>query len=293
MGAILKKCPRSLAVLAAILIFGSVRLPVETSLRADLVESHLLQPPPARTALSALSQGTLMGTLGGLRSMVAVYLVLQAYEHFGLTEWGELSSVYNLITSLEPREEFHWAHWIWHIGINAPANVELDRKLPDQERKELYDFYTTEAIRIGERALKQLPESVEIRSQMAEVYKEKLRDHCGAAKMYGEMIDLPGRLSYVIRFHGYELAKCPGREREAYQYLMGLYLDTVTNLDKAGQPGFIDHRLPTLIATIKELEEFLEIPLARRIPDPHPDEARRRRPSTPRFERLPGGVGIP
>ncbi|NNE92563.1 MAG: hypothetical protein HKN23_13030 [Verrucomicrobiales bacterium] len=291
MRAILEKYPRWIPIVAVILVFGLIRTPIEKSLRSQLIETHLLQPPPARTTLGALKQSSLMGMLGGLRSMVAVYLTLKAYEHFGVMEWDEVESTYDLITSLEPREEFHWVHRIWHRGINAVASVEVNDDLTPAERQRRFDLYSTQAIEIGEAALEQLPNSVKIREQMAEVYREKLRDYCGAAKMYGEMKDLPGAMQYSTRFYGYFLAKCPGNEQKAYDHLYGLYVETMSNLDRKGERGFVDHRAPTLIITLKELEEKLDIPISQRIPDPHPDEGlkRRNRPTG----RLPGGVGIP
>jgi hypothetical protein len=55
---------------------------------------------------------------------------------------------------------------------------------------------------------------------------------------------------------GYELAKCPGKERQAYELLKRLY-------DKGR-----DERKPTLITTLKELEKKLDVPQAERINSP-------------------------
>ncbi len=267
-------------MLTALTIFGVVRIPIEKSLRSDLIEHHLLLPPPANDTLSAMSQSSLMGTLGGLRSMVAVYLTLKAYEHFSYTEWGELNKTYGLITGLEPRVEEHWVSWVWHIGINAVAYVQNEPGMTDQERKRLFDFYTQEAIKVGRRGIEQLPQSSAIRGQLAEVYREKLKDNCAVAQLYKEMIGLPDSLEYVVRFHGYFLAKCEGKEQEAYDYLMNLYRVP----DKK-------HHLPTLIQRIKELEVKLKIPITDWIPEANPDELLRRQLRS--GEPLPGGVRLP
>ena len=55
------------------------------------------------------------------------------------------------------------------------------------------------------------------------VDREKLKDDCATARVYGEIIGLPEAPSYARRFYGYFMARCPGREEEAYEYLMDLY----------------------------------------------------------------------
>jgi hypothetical protein len=51
----------------------------------------------------------------------------------------------------------------------------------------------------------------------------------------------------------YELAECPGREREAYDKLRAIYL--------LGE----EERLPRVITLINELEAELDIPVAERL----------------------------
>ena len=75
------------------------------------------------------------------------------------------------------------------------------------------------------------------------------------------------------------MARCPGKEMEAYAYLMGLYRE-----------GDQQH-LPTLIKEIKTLEETLAIPGPRRIPDADPDRPKKA-PKQP-ANVLPGGIVIP
>lgn len=260
---LLQRVPRLVLVLVALVAFGLVRAPVEDHLRERLVETKLLLPPPGQGALEKMTQSALMGTLGGLRPLVAFYFTLIAYDQFGVKAWEELHQTYQIITSLEPREESHWVQVIWHLGINATASVQFDEDLPPFERERRFQEYAFEAIAEAERGLQQLPESSAIRIQLAEVYREKLRDPCATARVYGEAMELPGTLGYIRRFHGYFLADCPGKEREAYDFLTKLY--------RQGE----SQRLPTLIAKIKLLEQKLDIPLALRIPDADPDASRR------------------
>ncbi|MBP6602477.1 MAG: hypothetical protein KA250_11770 [Verrucomicrobiales bacterium] len=274
-----QKVPRIVLVLAALAVFGIVRAPLEDGVRDRLVAANLLLPPPAKGAFEQMSQSALIGTLGGLRSLVATFLTLEAYDHFSSKSWDQLRQAYLVITNLEPREEANWVAVIWHLGINATANMEIDETLPAFERKRRFNEYALQAIEMAEKGLEQLPQSSAIRLQLAEVYREKLKDNCAAARVYGDTIGLPGAPGFVRRFHGYFLARCPGKEQEAYDYLMGLYRE-----------GDEQH-LPTLIKEIKNMEEKLGIPSPRRIPDGDPDRPKktRKKPSNV----LPGGIIVP
>lgn len=255
---LLQKIPKWVQILTFLAVFGIVRAPFEDDLRMRLVSNGILLPPPAKDALGQLNQSALMGTLGGLRSIVSSYLVLKAFDHFSLKEWEELRSDYRVITALEPRDENHWRNVVWHIGINATANMEVDEKIPEFERMRRFNEYAVGAIELAEEGLGQNPDSAIIRLQLAEVYKEKLNDSCETARVYGEMIGLPDSPGYVKRFHGYYLAQCPGRENDAYDHLIRLYRESENN------------HLPSLIIHIKDLEKKLDIPFALRIPDPYP-----------------------
>ncbi|NLT70976.1 MAG: hypothetical protein GXX91_09815 [Verrucomicrobiaceae bacterium] len=271
--------PRLVLAVIALAVFGVLRAPLEEDLRERLVAANLLLPPPGQGAFEQMSQSALMGTLGGLRSLVATFLTLNAFEHFSTKSWDDLRANYLIITNLEPRDESHWVAVIWHIGINATANMETDLRLPAFERERRFKEYAFQAIDLAERGLAQLPDSAAIRLQLAEVYREKLKDDCATARVYGEIIGLPEAPSYARRFYGYFMARCPGREEEAYEYLMDLYRE-----------GERQH-LPTLIKEIKNLEEKLAIPSPQRIPDADPDRPQKM-PKTP-ANVLPGGIVVP
>ena len=125
-----QKIPRILPVLVLLALFGLLRGPVEDRLREDLVSAKLLTPPPAQGAFEQMGQSALMGTLGGLRSLVATFMTLEAFDHFSTKSWDDLRQSYQIITALEPRDETHWVSVIWHLGINATANMEIDERLP-------------------------------------------------------------------------------------------------------------------------------------------------------------------
>ncbi|MEM9016860.1 MAG: hypothetical protein AAGC68_07580 [Verrucomicrobiota bacterium] len=258
---LLNRVPRFVLVLLGLALFGLARAPLENPIRDRLVEANLLLPPPARSAMEQMGQSALMGTLGGLRSLVSSYLVLKAFDHFTLKEWEELKATYGVITALEPRDENHWRDVVWHIGINASANMQIDESIPAFERQRRFNEYTLEAIDLAEKGLEQNPDSAVIRLQLGEVYREKLDDYCETARIYGEMMDLPEAPGYAKRFYGYFLAQCPGKEQEAYDQLRPLYLEEK-------RQGKV--LTPSLIAWLKDLEKHLDISPRERIPEPYP-----------------------
>lgn len=276
------RLPQWLIVLLCLLAFGLVRLPFEASLRKELSEARMILPLPGQTAIEQMGQSTLMGTLGGLRALVAGYLILESYHHFSNQNWDANKQALLMATFLEPTVESHWVALVWNRGINAPAWLEIHSDLPDFERDLRYKEYTLDAVALGKAGLHQIPDAVDLRLQIAEVYREKMEDYLGAAEMYRQLISLEGAPGYVSRFHGYFLYE-GGKKQEAYDHLIGLYWESERN------------HLPTLVKTLLDLQEDLEIPLPLWIPEEDPDAARlmqqrRRRKQGPP---LSGGLVLP
>jgi hypothetical protein len=90
---------------------------------------------------------------------------------------------------------------------------------------------------------------------MGVLLRDKLEDHCGAADAFLLASQFPDAPPYCRRFAGYEMAKCPGREREAYELLRRLYLEGESQ------------RLPTLINLLRSMEKKLDIPESERVKD--------------------------
>lgn len=274
--------PKWLKILLIFLVFGLVRSPFESSLRKQMQETRMLLPTPGHSAMAQMGQSALMGLLGGLRTLVATGYLFDSYRHFDNDDWDANRKSLLLATYLEPTVESHWVDLVWHRGINAPAWLETRSTLPEIEKRILYHEYTRDAIELGEAGLKNLPDSVEIRKQMSEVYKEKIKDPCGTARMYKEILELKNAPMYASRFYGYYLADCPGRERDAYEHLVNLYWEGKQN------------HLPTLLKKILTLQEELDIPMPLWIPEKDPDA---RKAVNRRFEKrnriLPGGIRLP
>lgn len=272
-------------ILAVLLIAGMIRVPFEGYLQREMRDAELLNPPLGASAISQMRSSAVFGVLGGLRSLVATYYVLEGYGHFENDEWDENRKSFLIATHLEPTEETHWVSLVWHRGINASAWAKTRSGLPAFQQELLLNEFAQDAVELGEKGLEFLPEAVDLRRQLADVYYHKLSDSCSAAEMYRQMIDLPDAPTYIERFYCYRLSECKGEEQLAYDKMLELYHKSDRN------------HLPTLIVKILELEQQLNIPSPQWIPEVSPDSEIERvryqqRGKLTRRNQLPGGVVI-
>jgi TPR repeat protein len=142
----------------------------------------------------------------------------------------------------------------WHLAYNASvAAIEN----PKQPRLALRLKAQREYFHLGEdfllRGIENNPDHALLYERLATIYRDKLKDPAKASYYYDQAAKQSDAMPYVHRFAAYELAKVPGKEREAYERLKALY-------DKGKQ-----EHLPTLLHSLGNLEEKLNIPTDQRI----------------------------
>lgn len=256
---------KTLGTLGILLVFGLVKMPIENGLTGRLLADRLLEEVKVTQLTGLIGQSSSLAILGGLRSLVAIYTTLHAYDAWGVRDWDTVERDYRIIHSLVPDDIDSWKTGAWHLHSNAAASYMLDESLPERTRADFARVWVLKGVAVLRKGIEAHPQSSILHKELADVYRERLEDPCAAAKHYKLSMEGDAPKSYVRRFYGYFLARCPGHEQEAYDYLMGLY-----NEGKS-------QRLPTLIQRIKELEEKLAIPKEKRIPDPDPDVLVRQR----------------
>jgi len=247
---------RAAIVFLAVLAFGAVRLPIEHALLETHRRLHFRAVDFNLDLRDQLSQLGFVAALSGFRSLVADALFIEAHVAWERTQWGRVLLLFTQATTLQPRAVLFWDMASWHMAWNASTAALND---PTQPREALRIKAAREYIQLGkdflERGIKNNPDRPELYEAMARLYRDKLDDHAGASEFFAKAAGVPGAHAYVRRFAAYELAQCPGREREAYAELRALY-------DRGEQ-----ERLPTLLRRLKELEIKLDIPPDQRIPD--------------------------
>lgn len=250
-----------------LLLVGLIKMPLETGLQRNLQKDGFHPHPPETSLLEQVGVQSAIGLLGGLRYMVASFLELEAYGHWSALpepRWEDLAETYDLVTLLQPRDDESWATMSWHLAYNAASWYRNDAKdISPSARQFMMRSYVERGRDLLERGIQWNPDSYLLHRDLASLYEFKLEDPCMAAEWYRRGSQLDDAPSFIYRFYAYNLAKCPGKEEDAYQVLMDLY--------EEGKRVLLQNKVmiwkPTLIATIKELEVTLNIPEDQRIPE--------------------------
>lgn len=246
---------RVAVVILGLLLFGVVRLPLEHGLSETHLQLHFRAVNFDLDLREQLGQVGFVAALSGFRSLVADALFIQAHVAWERTEWGRVLFLFRQVTTLQPRAILFWDMAAWHMAWNASTAAMNDRKQPRQAfRIRAAREYLALGKDFLERGIANNPERPELYEALARLYRDKYEDHVLASEYFTKAAALPGAHSYARRFAAYELAQCPGREREAYEQLRTLY-------DSGEQ-----ERLPTLLRRLKELEIKLAIPPEQRVP---------------------------
>jgi len=202
-----------------------------------------------------IGQSAFVAALSGFRSLVASLLWVQVYVAWSRTEWGRVHALSTAVTTLQPRVWTYWDTAAWHLAWNASVDARRD---PALEREALRRRAERQYWDLGraylERGIRHLPASWRLHERLGFLWRDKYRDPCAASEQYDRGSALPGAPPYLRRFAAYELAECPGREREAYARLRALYVE-----------GGVSGRKPTLLTKLRILEDHLDVSPSRRL----------------------------
>jgi hypothetical protein len=255
---------RHLAVVAILLAFGFARVGWEQSLLEEHRAAYFHGAKLDLELREQVGQFGFVAALSGFRSLVADLLWIRAHSAWEETEWGRMYLIFNQVVALQPRTLMFWDMAAWHMAWNASVAAERDGRIP---RETLRIKAAKDYIHLGEdflvRGIANNPDRHLLYERLGFLYQEKLKDPFGASREYEKASRFPTAPAHLKRFAAYQLAKCPGHEREAYGRLRSLY-----DLGES-------ERLPTLITLLGELEEKLGIPGAERISIPTGDHGNR------------------
>ena len=246
---------RHFAIVGLILaVFGAVRLPVETRLtlehRAEAFDTVKLD----LSLREKIGQAGFLAALSGFRSVIADLLFIDANTAWQRVEYGRMNLLLQTVTTLAPRNVTFWEESAWHMAYNASVYAMDDRgqsKIAVKLRNQ-YEYYLL-GKDYAERGIENIPDSYVLHQRLAFIYQDKLKDHCAAAAEFEKAAACPGAFSYEKRMAAYELSRCPGHEREAWEHLRKLY-------DMGPQ-----ERLPTVETRLKAMEDKLQLPQEQRV----------------------------
>jgi len=258
---------RTLAV-GLLAAFGAATLPFQARLAAEAKAANFRSTELNLGLRERIGQMGFLAALSGFRSPLAAFLWIEAHSAWEATEWGRMAGLFNTVTTLQPRSILYWDMAAWHMAWNASVAAMQDEKQPSEAlriraQRQYFDLGRD----FLERGIRNNPDRYQLYLQLGVLLRDKYEDFCGAAAAFLKASEFPDAPAYLPRFAGYMMAKCPGREREAYELLKSLYLQ--------GEK----HRLPTLVNVLHEMEKKLDIPAAQRVdsqdsgapaPDEHP-----------------------
>jgi hypothetical protein len=236
-------------VLAA---WGMFKLPWEARMTANLEARRLGGFKITAGLRQQTGQAGFVAALGGLRAAVADLLWIRAHVAWQDVQYGRMKLLFDACTTMQPRRVMFWDLSSWHMAWNGAGHI-MD-SVPDkaEQRAKMEAFF-----KLGEdyllRGIENNPDSWELYDRLGMLYRDKFHDHEKAAAAYDEGSKRPGRLDYMRRFGVYELSQVPGREREAYDRLLGLFRESENEW------------LPSLLFHLQRIETRLGIPDEQRI----------------------------
>lgn len=241
-------------VVAALLLFGLVRLPVEKSLESAHRAAGLRSASLGIELREQIGQLAYAAALSGFRSLVAAFLWIEAHTAWEQTAWGRMAGLFQSVTSLQPRSLVYWDLASWHMAWNASIAARDNPKEPSEFlRRRAEREYQLLGRDFLERGIANNPDRYLLHERLGIMLRDKFNDHCGAADAFAKAAERPEAPPYVKRLAAYELAACKGREREAYEKLRAIYLQ--------GE----QERMPRVRTLLNELEEKLDIPSSERL----------------------------
>ncbi len=246
---------RIFIVFVLLLAFGAARVPLERHIDAVHQEAGFRTARIDLDLRSKISQMGFVAALSGFRSFVAAVLWIEAHIAWERTEWGRMAALFDTVTILQPKSALYWDMASWHMAWNA-SNAALENKEEPNEflRRRAQRQYFELGKKLLEDGIANNPKNAMLWERYAVLLRDKLEDHCGAANAFQQAADFNTSRTYLPRMAAYELARCEGRESEAYDRLKFLY-----DADPA-------NHVPGLIARLKEMEDKLGIPAENRIP---------------------------
>ena len=244
--------------LGVLLIFGVLRQPLERAIASDLQKAHFRDGAMLNLSMrEQLGQLGAAAALGGFRSFLATLTELRVQAAWSDTDWDKVESYYNLITLLQPRETVYWDTAGWMLGTNAHSSyVNFSDDLPERERMKLARRSMKRGEKFYQDGLAYNPSDPLLHKSLAQHYVSKEEDFCRAAIHFQKAAESQESGSLEQRHAAFNLAWCPGREREAYEALLEIY-HTSTR---------VPYVRTRLLIELLYLEDILKIPAAQRIP---------------------------
>ena len=240
--------------------------------RADL---HSGMPLLSTGGGDALVEQLFFFTLGGLRSLAAEILVLDATSAWIARDWPRAERRWQMITSLCPGRPNYWINASRDMAINAAAHAANDPTLNTHEQAMLAARYIRRGEQFLHDGIAHHPQSALLYMNLGDLYANQNRhpSYTRAAAAYHRAVEL-GASPLYRRLEFYCLSRIRGREQEAWQLGRQLFAEGHSQ------------RVPSLKCLLFVLQQRIQVPSAERLsPEQIFGSAAQARRELSRFER--------
>lgn len=175
-------------------------------------------PPVAPKGNDALSKQLAIFSLGGLRSLAAEILAIDATNAWLQQDWERARNRWGQITTICPHRANYWARAARDMAKNAVAHTYERNDLSEHEQAVLAKSYLDEAEQFLLQGLADNPQSVLLQLELAAFYEDLARrpQFAKAIDAYKKAVEMGASPMYK-RWVFYNLCRVRGREQEAWQ----------------------------------------------------------------------------
>ncbi len=207
---------------------GALLLPANRFLQKAEQEAGLRLLPPNAQETDALGQQLYLFTLGGLRSLSAEILALDATTAWSEGDWARLARRWKSITTLCPHRVNYWVRASRDMHVNAASALSRDLRLNERERVHQSLLYLAEGERFLLEGIANNPGDPTLHARLGDLYSDIYRrpQYAKAVEAYREAIRHGASESFYGRQIFYNLCRIRGREQEAWTLGRLLYEDS-------------------------------------------------------------------
>ncbi len=246
----------TLLAVAMLVAGGALLLPLSHTLQRTELEGGLRLPPPDARETDALGQQLFLFTLGGLRSLSAEILALDATTAWSQGDWPRLARRWKSITTLCPHRVNYWVRASRDMHVNATSAVSNDKRLDERERMRQAKLYLAEGEDFLREGIANNPGEPTLYARLGDLYSDIYRrpQYAKAVDAYREAIRLGASDSFYRRQIFYNLSRIRGCEQEAWALGRQLFAEPT-------------QRVPSVRCLLFVLQNYLgeHIPAAERL----------------------------
>lgn len=245
---------RSAVGLILLGIGGLALLPFGAQIRqAEMQAGLLTQYAHTGNKRDALMEQLSFFTLGGMRSLAAEILLLDATTAWIERDWPRAERRWHAITSLCPQRPNYWMSAARDMAVNAASHATHDDSLSPQMQTMLSRSYIERGVRFLLSGIAHQPDNPQLYAALGDIYADLNRrpDFTKAAEAYHAAVER-GASPLYRRMEFYNLCRIRGREQEAWRLGRELF----------EAPG---HRLPSVKCLLFVLENKLGLPAEDRL----------------------------